>query len=49
MLMSHLDAYTSRYGDFCANDDNDNNNTTDDFTPCTCVQGNNVCLIAGCA
>ena len=23
MLTSHLDAYISRYGDFCANDNND--------------------------
>ena len=26
------------YGDFCANDDN--NNTTDYFTPCACARGN---------
>ena len=30
MLTSHLDAYISRYGDFCANNDNDD--TTDYFT-----------------
>ena len=34
--MSSLDAYISRYGDFCAND----NDTTDCFTPCACVQDN---------
>ena len=28
MLASHLDAYISRYGDFCANDNNDNDDTT---------------------
>ena len=43
--MSRLDVYISRYGDFCAHDDNDNNNdnndTTDYFTPCTCARGNN--------
>ena len=34
MLTSRLDAYISRYGDFCANDnDNDNDDTTDYFTP----------------
>ena len=32
MLTSHIDAYISRYGDFCANDDNDNNNDNDDTT-----------------
>ena len=42
MLMSRLDAYISRYGDFCAHDDNDNNDTTDYFTPCTCGRGNNI-------
>ena len=30
MLTSRLDAYISRYGDFCAHDDD----TTDYFTPC---------------
>ena len=39
MLMSRLDAYISRYGDFCAHDDNDND-TTDYFTPCACAWGN---------
>ena len=34
MLASRLDAYISRYGDFCANDNNnDDNDTTDYFTP----------------
>ena len=41
MLMSRLDAYISRYGDFCANDNNDDNDdTTDYFTPCACARGN---------
>ena len=31
----------SRIDDFCANDNN-NNDTTDYFTPCSCAQGNNV-------
>ena len=39
MITSRLDAYISRYGDFCAND-NDNDDTTDYFTPCACAQGN---------
>ena len=30
-----------RYGNVCAdNDDNDGNNTNNHFTPCACVQGN---------
>ena len=33
VLMSRLDAYISRYGDFCANDNNDDDDTTDYFTP----------------
>ena len=43
MLTSRLDVYISRYGDFCAHDDNDDNNndTTDYFTPCACARGNN--------
>ena len=45
MLTSRLDAYISRYGDFCAHNDNDNDNdsdndTTDYFTPCACARGN---------
>ena len=38
-----IDAYTSRYGGFCAHDDNDNdaNDTTDYFIPCACARGNN--------
>ena len=43
MLTSRLDAYISKYGDFCAHDDNDNNDdndTTDYFTPCACARGN---------
>ena len=35
-----LDTYISRYGDFYANDNADDD-TTDYFTPCTCVWGNN--------
>ena len=38
MFMSRLDAYISRNGDFCANDDD----TTDYFTPCACARGNNI-------
>ena len=30
-------AYISRYGDFCAHNNND---TTDYFTPCACARGN---------
>ena len=44
MLTSRLDAYISRYGDFCANDDDDDDDdddTTDYFTPCACARGNN--------
>ena len=37
VITSRLDAYISRYGDFCANDndnnDNDDDDTTDYFTP----------------
>ena len=43
MLTSRLDAYISKYGDFCAHDDNDNsddNDKTDYFTPCACARGN---------
>ena len=36
VLKSHLDAYISRYGNFCANNEDD---TTNYFTPCACVQG----------
>ena len=48
MLTSRLDAYISRYGDFCTNDnDNDNNDdTTDYFTPCACAWGKNTALIS---
>ena len=41
--MSRLDADISRYGDFCAHDDNNDDNkndTIDYFTPCACVRGN---------
>ena len=37
--MSRLDVYISRYGNFCAHDDNDNDDTTDYFTPCACARG----------
>ena len=33
VLMSRLDAYISRYGNFCANDNDNNDDTTDYFTP----------------
>ena len=33
MITSRLDAYISRYDDFCANNDNDDD-TTDYFTRC---------------
>ena len=41
MLTSRLDTYISRYGDFCSsnNDNNNNYETTDYFTPCACVRG----------
>ena len=44
VLTSPLDAYISRYGDFCANDNIDINNDgmTDCFTPCVCARGNKV-------
>ena len=38
MLTSRLDAYISRYGDFCANDND--NDTTDYLTPYACARGN---------
>ena len=42
--MSRLDAYISRYGDFCAHDNDDSDNdTTDYFIPCACMRGNYVC------
>ena len=47
VITSRLDAYISRYGDFCANDNdnndnnNDNDDTTDYFTPCACARGKN--------
>ena len=31
--MSRLDAYISRYGNFCAHNDNDNDDTTDYINP----------------
>ena len=39
VLMSRLDAYISKYGDFCANGNDNNDNTTNYFTPCACVRG----------
>ena len=42
VLMSRLDAYISRYGNFCANNndnDNDNDDTTDYFTPLSMLTG----------
>ena len=40
MLTSRLDAYISRYGDFRANDNDNDDNKTDYFTPCACARGN---------
>ena len=44
VLTSRLDAYISKYDDFCAHDDNDDNDndndTTDYFTPYACARGN---------
>ena len=37
-----VDAYISRYGDFCALNDDD---TTDYYTPCACARGKNAVLI----
>ena len=47
VLTSRLDAYISRYGDFCANDNDndDDDDTTYFFTPCACVRGNKLELI----
>ena len=43
MITSCLNAYVLRHGDFCTNDNNDNDDdTTDYFTPCTCARGKNV-------
>ena len=42
VLMSRLDAYISRYGDFCAHDDDDD--TTNYFTPCACARGKPITL-----
>ena len=39
MLTSPLDAYILRYRNLCANDDN--SDTTDYFSPCACMRGNN--------
>ena len=41
MLTSRLDAYNSRYGNFCAHDNDNDNDTTDYFTPCACVRDTN--------
>ena len=38
VLRRGLDAYISKYGDFCAHDNNDDD-TTDYFTPCACTRG----------
>ena len=40
VIKSRLYAYISRYGDFCADDNDNNNDTTDYFTPCACTRGN---------
>ena len=39
VFTSRLDAYILRYGNFCANDKD--NDTTDYFTPCACARGKN--------
>ena len=47
MLTSRLDAYISKYGDFCAHDDNDNNDDndkTDYFTPSAHARGVTTCM-----
>ena len=41
VLMSCLDAYISRYADFCVNDNDNNDDTTNYFTPYACARGNN--------
>ena len=41
VLTSRLDAYISRYGDFCANNNDNDDDTTDYFTPCAWARGNN--------
>ena len=38
-------AYVSRFGDFCAHNNDNNDDRTDYFTPCTCTQGNKAKLI----
>ena len=36
-------AYFLRFGNFCANDgDNDDDDKTDYFIPCVCARGNNI-------
>ena len=40
VIKSHLDAYISRNGDFCANDNDDD--TIGYFTPCACARGKNI-------
>ena len=36
-LATHQDAYISRSGDFCANNDDNDNDKTNYFTPCACA------------
>ena len=40
VLTSCLDTYILRYGDFCANDDDNDDDTTDYFIPCVCAWSN---------
>ena len=42
-LTTHLVAQISRFGNFCVHDNNNDHNDdrTDCFTPCACMQGNN--------
>ena len=37
-----MPSYISRYGGFCAHDDNDDNDTTNYFTPCAYARGENI-------
>ena len=40
LLTSRLDTYILRYRDFCANDNDNDDDTTNYFTPCACARGN---------
>ena len=43
VLTSGLDTYISRYGDFCANNDDNDDDTTNYFTPWAGVWSNKYC------